>query len=215
MSDEFSEEQRLSVRNHLAGFKNTLPRYGLIEVYAVNEAAQEVAVPLLHLCNPGDWSEMSQWYQNPDLARKKWEGFSSRVDSEMADLMRSPDSDTSPIFEAIQATALRTFDRPEYEHASKSLIIVSDLMQNVPGRLSMYHGTPSFEEFRRSSYFSQVRADLTNVNVTLLYLVRPKVPQTWPQHRHFWEQFIEAEGGTISLLEPIFGAHVGNSALSR
>jgi hypothetical protein len=48
------------------------------------------------------------------------------------------------IFEAVQATALRTFGRPEYDGWTKRLVIVSDLLQNLPGRLNMYQRVPSF-----------------------------------------------------------------------
>ena len=206
MSDEFSEPQRLKIRNELDRLKAGMARFGLIEAYAVDRLEQRVTRPVVHLCNPGTGADLSRFYQNPDLARRKWDGFVRQLDAELQRLMATPESPTSPIFEAVQATALRTFNRPDYQGLPKRLVVVSDLLQNVPGKLSQYQGTPPFEEFQHSPYFSEVRADLTGVAVTLLYLVRPRAPQKWPDHIRFWEKYFLAQGATVELVEPVYGA---------
>ena len=120
--------------------------------------------------------------------------------------MKTPESETSAIFEAVQATALRTFNRAEYDGVTKRLILVSDLMQNVPGKLSQYQGIVPFDEFRKSPYFGAVRADLKGVAVTVLYLVRPGSPQKWPEHPKFWEQYFSTQGAVVDRIQPIYGA---------
>lgn len=206
MSDQFSEPQRLKIRNELDRIKATIGRFGLIEVYAVDRLDQRVTRPVVHLCNPGTGADMNVVYQNPDLARRKWAGFMQQLDAELDRLMAAPDSSTSAIFEAVQSIALRTFNRPDFGGLPKHLVIVSDLLQNVPGKLSHYQGVPSFEEFQGSDYFSEVRADLGGVGVTLLYLVRPRTPQKWPDHYRFWEQYFLVQGATVKRLEPVYGA---------
>jgi hypothetical protein len=145
MSDEFSEPQRLKIKNELDQLKPGIPRFGLIEVYAVDRIGDRLTKPLLHLCNPGTGADLSPYYQNPDLARRRWREFSQQIDRELARLMAAPETPSSPIFEAIQATALRTFNAAEHRDLPKHLVIVSDLMQNVPQKLSQYEGIPSFE----------------------------------------------------------------------
>ncbi len=206
MSDEFSEPQKLRIQNDIEQIKNGLGQYGLIEVYAVDRLEKRVTEPVVHLCNPGTGAEMSRIYENPDLARMKWEGFVKKLYLELDRLMSRPPSQTSAIFEAVQATALRTFNRPEYDGLPKRLLIVSDFLQNVPGKMSHYEGIPTFEEFKKSAYFSDIRADLTGVDVTLLYLVRPKTPQKWPEHRNFWERYFLYQNASVELIDPVYGA---------
>jgi hypothetical protein len=149
---------------------------------------------------------MNRLYQNPELARARWNQFSRELGRQLGQMMARPETPISPIFEAIQATALRTFNRPDYSGASRRLIIVSDLLQNMPNKLNQYEGTPPFSDFKRTPYFSQVRADLTDVTVTLLYLVRPHTAQKWPDHYQFWEQYFQSQGATVDRLEPVYGA---------
>jgi hypothetical protein len=109
--------------------------------------------------------------------------------------------------EAIQATALRTFGLAQYRNLPKRLIVASDLLQNVPGGLNQYdNASIKFADFEKTAYFNRVRADLSGVQVTSLYLVRTLIPQKWPEHRMFWEQYFQAQGATVDRIEPIFGA---------
>jgi len=206
MSDVFSEPQRLKIRNEFDRLKGSMSRFSLIEAYVVDRLEQRVTKPVVHLCNPGTGSDLNRIYQNPDLARKKWDGFVRQLDAELQRLMDTPESPTSAIFEAVQASALRTFNRPDYDGLPKRLVIVSDLLQNVPGKLSQYEGIVPFQQFQHSAYFSEIRADLTGVAVTLLYLVRPRAPQKWPDHYLFWEEYFRAQGATVERLEPVHGA---------
>lgn len=206
MSDAFSEPQLLTIRNELDRLKMSMMRFGLIEAYAVDRLEQRVTRPVVHLCNPGTGEDLNSLYQNPELAHKKWDGFVTQLDTELQRLMETPQSATSAIFEAVQASALRTFNRPEYDGVPKKLVVVSDLLQNVPGKLSQYQGMQSFSDFKSSAYYSEVRADLAGVSVTILYLVRPHAPQKWPDHYRFWEEYFRDQGAVIERLEPVYGA---------
>ena len=206
MSDAFTEAQRLQVENSLGRLKSSIPRLGRIEVFRVTGAQDRVITPVFTVCNPGDGREVNQLYQNPTFATAKWNQFSSGLNTQLATLMASPSTPTSQIMEAIQATALRTFGRPEFQGIPKRLTVVSDLLQNVPGGFSQYEDVGTFASFERTAYFNRVRADLTGVKVTCLYLVRPGAPQKWPEHYVFWEQFFKAQGGEVGTIDPIYGA---------
>lgn len=205
VSDRFSEAQRLDVENRLRRVQRALPRFNLLEVYTVEGDRPTIAKPLIHLCSPGKGDDLSQWYQNPTLARKHWNGFSDRLTREFQRLLTAPAASISPIYEAVQATALRTFGRSDYDGIDKRLIIVSDLLQNVPGKQSHYSGIPVFETFRKEPYFAQSRADLQDVHVDIFYLNRSGQTPQGAGHIRFWEQLLTAQGATVESVERIYG----------
>lgn len=207
LSDTLTEPQRLKVLNELTARQARIPRLGQIDVYALENADQQLIRPLLRRCNPGSDEGMNPLYQNPDLARKRWQRFSADLTSHFDALMSRPATSISPIMEGIQAVALRTFNPPQYVGLSKQLIIVSDLLQFVPEHVNHYAHIPAFEAFKKEEggYFSGVRADLTGVHVTVLYLVRPN-RQPWPQHRLFWEDYFREQNATLDTIEPVYGA---------
>ena len=163
MSDKFTEAQRLKVEHALNRLQSEVPRFGLIEVYAVDGSVDTLIRPVLSLCNPGRGDELNRLYQNPDLARKKWEGFTRSLTTETMRLLSTTGASSSPIMEAIQATGLRTFNQPRYEGLQKRLVVVSDLLQHVPGRMSHYRNIPSFDEFKQTPYFTEVRGGLASL----------------------------------------------------
>ena len=83
VSDQFSEPQRLQVQHYLARIRDSIPRFGLVEVYTVDRLGRRVTEHVTHLCNPGAGDDLSQIYQNPELARKKWQGFAAKLRSDI------------------------------------------------------------------------------------------------------------------------------------
>ena len=62
---------------------------------------------MIGLCNPGKGDDLNRIYQNPELARKRWEqDFAAVLAAKLDELMAAPDSAPSPIFEAVQAVAV-------------------------------------------------------------------------------------------------------------
>jgi hypothetical protein len=205
VSSRFSEPQRLQIQNELARLRDSLPRFGLLEVYTVDRLARRVTAPVFHGCNPGTGADLNRIYQNPELARKKWNGFVAKLTAEIDSQIARPASERSPIFEAIQATAIRTFDDPAYDGLPKRLVVVSDLLQNVPGGLDMYQEVPSFRSFRKTSYFSRVRASLHGVAVSIYYLARSGVGIQGRRHLAFWDAYFRSLGAAVVSAEGVFG----------
>jgi hypothetical protein len=208
LSSTLSDVQRLDVKNELTRVRDALPRFGRVEIFAVDDRAPRVLEPVLALCNPGRGEDMNQIYQNPQLARQRWErDFARTLDETIAKLLAAPESATSPIFEAIQAVALRTFDSPELDDVqARRLVLVSDLMQNVPGHLRMYDAIPDFDDFARTPYWLDVKADLDQVDATILYLQRPSSARLWQQQVGFWSRYFEAQGASVERVLPLSGA---------
>ena len=205
VSDQFSEPQRLQIQHYLARIRDSIPRFGLVEVYTVDRLGRRVTEHVTHLCNPGAGDDLSQIYQNPELARKKWHGFATQLTADIDRQISAPRMMTSPIFEAIQATSLRTFGKPEYDGLPKHLVLVSDLMQNYPGGLSMYRSVPTFNKFKNTAYFSRVRANLDGVSVLLYYLIRSTAPKQTPEHLGFWRDYFRFQGAEIESVDKVFG----------
>jgi hypothetical protein len=206
VSDRFTEAQRLEVRNHLARIRRSIPRLGLVEVYTVGGLGQPLQQPVLHMCNPGTGKDLNRLYQNPELAYRRWLSFDDSVSTTLVRQMSGSASPASPIFEAIQAVAVRLFGLPEYDGVPKHLVVVSDLLQNVPGALNMYETLPSFSAFKGSTYFTQVGADLRDVMVTVYYLARPGSRTQGRTHAEFWNQYFLAQGATVETLTKVYGA---------
>jgi hypothetical protein len=182
-----------------------MPRFGLVEVYTVDRLGRRLTEPVFHVCNPGTGAELNRIYQNPELARKKWNRFADRLSGDIEHQVSEPATSASPIFEAIQAAGLRTFSNPAYDGLPKRLVVVSDLLQNVPGRLDMYRQVPDFRSFRKSPYFTRVRADLTGVAVTIYYLSRPEVRTQGRRHLGFWDAYFRYQGAAAIAAEGVFG----------
>src|SRR5215510_5707270 len=53
LSDKLTDIQQLQIGNELERLREKLPRFALLEAYAVQGTARDIARPLIHLCNPG------------------------------------------------------------------------------------------------------------------------------------------------------------------
>ena len=89
---------------------------------------------------------------------------------------------------------------------AKRLVIVSDLLQNVPGELNMYDGVPSFDSFESSPYFRRVASDLRGVRVSVYYLARVNATTQSRAHVEFWNRYLLAQGAVIDTLTKVYGA---------
>jgi hypothetical protein len=207
VSDTYSDAQRVQVGNQLIRVRDRIPRFGLVEVYSVDREGRRLAEPLTRICNPGTGEDLDRLYQNPTLARRRWNTFAATLAAAIDTQIAAPGVPASPILEAIQAVSLRTFGRPEFDRVPKRLVIVSDMIQNVPGRLSMYNRLPAFEAFARTPYYSQTRADLTDVSVVIYYLARPDVlsPDRQREQLAFWNAYLAAAGARVERVEHVFG----------
>jgi hypothetical protein len=208
LSSTLSDVQKLDVTNELTRLRDTVPRFGRLEIFAVDDRAPRVLEPILRLCNPGRGDDMNVIYQNPQLARQRWDReFASTLAKAIEQLLETPEAATSPIFEAVQAVALRTFDDPDLDDVEgRRLVLVSDLMQNVPGHLRMYDGIPKFEEFAKTPYYLDVKADLKSTDVTIFYLQRPSSQRLWQSQIEFWSRYFEAQGASVERVLPLSGA---------
>lgn len=209
VSDSFTEAQRVDVLNLLDRARRSLPKQGRLEIYTLSPDAIVLSRPILSLCNPGDGSDLNVLYQNPKIAEQVWDtGFRKKVDELLQTLVLSPESTSSPIFEAIQSISLFSFGAADRDGVPKKLVIASDMLQNLPGKYSQYTtGALTFSTFRNDPYYSSVKSDLSGVDVSIFYLDRP-TPRSVQGINHvlFWEQYFADQGASLGKVRHVFGA---------
>ena len=106
-----------------------------------------------------------------------------------------------PVFldltEAVRAGRQALDGEPNLAH---ELIVVSDLLQNVPA-YSHYRTNPNYEEFRGSPYGLSVLPSLEGVEVELVYLPnRTAATRQGSKHLSFWRQYLSDAGASSVAL---------------
>ncbi len=205
-SSRLAEAQKVRIHLELQRLIGQSPTLGAVDFFRVEPDVHGVVTPVARMCNPGSAESVNALYQNVALARKRWDYFQQRANTVVdGELERNEDA-ISPIFEAIQGVALRVFARSEYDQITyRRLVVVSDLIQNVPNGLNQYRESRSFEDFKRSPYFKKVGASLNGVDVSVLYLSRADSGVQGPQHKMFWEQWFKAMGASAYSVDIIQG----------
>lgn len=207
-SDELTGAQRLDISNRLGRVRNDIPEMGLLEIYVVNGDPEQIIKPALALCNPGSGEAMNKLYQNPAQARKRWErDFKERVDRALIDAFDAPKLETSPLLEAIRSVALLSFGSEGRFGARHKLIIASDMIHNVPGKLNQYNEKVSFKSFAKSAYYSSIRASLEGASVSILYLRRTSINNVQgAEHISFWSDYFQEQAAEVVRVDSIYGA---------
>jgi hypothetical protein len=196
-TDPLTPVQEADLRNHLEHIKQSLPKYSAIEVYTVSQPSAGLLKPLgARVCNPGDGRDASTLTSNPRLIKEKWDQrFSQPLEALFTKMLSTPSADESPILESIQSVAVTAFGSLSESTTSRHLIVISDMLQNVP-EYSQYKQSGTFEELRRTQYYRRVSADLRGVEVELYYLRRNNTLQG-AKHIEFWEQYFRESGATL------------------
>ena len=213
MSDRLNEVQLLSVRNHLQRLLYAeLPRFAYVETYAVQDRAGVVAEPVIGLCNPGKGNDLNRIYQNPELARKRWEqDFADRAVGEARCAARQRRTarrhrSTKPF----RPSPCGRSASPSYDGVPKRLIVVSDLLAERAGQRQRREATTAACRISTSFAASAVlfrgaRRSQCGVRVHLYYMNRSDHRTQGAEHIRFWEDYFGAQGATVMTVERIFG----------
>lgn len=205
-SDPLTPIQELAIRQEFDAIKHAVPRYGALEIYAVNPTEAAPLEVIIRRCNPGDGSDTNPFTGNSTLQQKRWrDGFVQPIDELLQRMLLPGRSDTSPILESIQSVALTAFPKLLPATAPRRLVIVSDMLQHTSG-LSHYKAEVDFEHLQQTPYWRKVRADLRGVEVSILYLRRETGQQVQNRsHIVFWQESIAAMGGVLANVRAIEG----------
>lgn len=202
-TDSLSDSQEKAVREEIENLRRNLAEHEWIGVFVLNDVNLVLPEPAVAKCNPG--SDPNPLYENPGQVLLRFEReFKKPLDDAIAQLVETTKpSATSPILEMIRAVAL---DRTYVMTRNRRLIVVSDMLQNVP-QYSHYRAGADFDAWRDTDYAQEfLQLSLLGVDVEILYLKRVDGDVRHLQtrsHVRFWEKYFDAVGATVRTLKPI------------
>jgi hypothetical protein len=164
---------------------------------------------LFSRCNPGDGNGLSEWTDNPHIARMRWvEDFIRPAKEAMRSSLASAKAKSSPIMGALQDIALDQFSSQSVQSIPKSLIVISDMLEFTPD-YSQYPsaGDLSYQRFRQSRAYPKYRTDLHRAGVTIQYVIREQPKIDTVRHMEFWRGWTADNNGTFVIAHRLQGAN--------
>lgn len=209
-SDDLPETTRREVLGTLDDLISTLPPLYKLDIRVLDIAGGR-SRSLFSKCNPGDGAGLSEWTDNPRLARLRWiENFRKPAALAVMSSVASAKASSSPIMGAIQDIALDQFSSATSKNAKKTLFVISDMIEYTRD-YSQYPraGDLSFQRYKQSPAYLKFRTDLHGADVILRYVTRqvkgqPLVDGTL--HMDFWKSWIEDNGGVWGGVKRLQGA---------
>src|ERR1700757_3286399 len=172
-SDDLPETTRREVLGQLDDMITTLPPYYKLDIRVLDIAGNR-SRSLFSKCNPGDGAGLSEWTDNPRIARLRWiEDFRKPAAEAVKNSISSAKANSSPIMAAIQDIAIGEFSPAARENARKTLYVISDLIEYTRD-YSQYPraGDLSFQRYKQSPSYLKFRTDLHGATVIIRYVTR-------------------------------------------
>jgi hypothetical protein len=208
-TDALTEIQGEALRRQITAWASAVPKHGSFKVYEVGHSGIEgggaLLQPVVAVCNPGDGSDQSAIDSNPKMWRARYEEKFQAPVSAMLERMRlDEEAKQSPILEGVQAIAVKDFG-PDAPQGPKTLMIVSDLLQNQAG-FSLYQGVPKLDAFWATPYAASIRVNLSGVHTEIYLLHRAKAAakQTDALGK-FWIDWLERQGAAVDAFKSVPG----------
>jgi hypothetical protein len=209
-SDDLPETTRREVLGQLDDMITTLPPFYKLDIRILDIAGTR-SRSLFSKCNPGDGVGLSEWTDNPRIARLRWiEDFRKPAAEAVKNSVATAQSSSSPIMAAIQDIAIGQFSNAASESAKKTLYVISDMIEFTKD-YSQYPraGDLSFQRYRQSPAYLKFRTDLHGAAIIIRYVTRqsggqPLVDGT--KHMEFWKAWIEDNRGVFGSVKRLQGA---------
>lgn len=203
-TEPYTGPQKVSIRRHFEDLKAAVPQHGKLAVYVVDAREVGALEARVSLCNPG--SGGSWLWQNPPAIETRWRtGFDEPLRSLLDEIIEAADARFSPIMEKVQAIAITAF--PTKTEVPKRITIISDMLQHTRDH-SHYARVPDFDAFRDTPAYRRVWADLTGVEIDILYVFRHGPESARIQgtpHVGFWEAYFDSLSGTLTRVTRVEG----------
>jgi hypothetical protein len=203
-TDPLTEIQGEALKRQILAWADAVPKHGAFRVYEVGYGGA-LLQPVVSVCNPGDGSDQSSLDSNPAMWRQRYEEKFTAPIQDMLDRMRlDEEQNKSPIMEGVQAIAVKDFG-PDAPKGPKSLMVVSDLLQNQSG-FSLYKDVPRIDAFWPTPYAASLRVNLTGIHVEVYMLHRLKAAakQTDALGK-FWIDWLERQGAQVDAFKSVPG----------
>src|SRR5579872_2816821 len=209
-SDDLPDTTRREVLGQLDDMITTLPPFYKLDIRVLDIAGAK-SRSLFSKCNPGDGGNLSEWTDNPRIARMRWiEDFRKPAAQAVRSSISSASSASSPIMAAIQDIAISEFAPAARETVRKTLYVISDMIEYTKD-YSQYPraGDLSFARYKQSPAYLKFRTDLHGATVILRYVTRQTGSQQIvdsTRHMEFWKTWIEDNRGTFGGVKRLQGA---------
>jgi hypothetical protein len=209
-SDDLTETTRREVLGQLDDMITTLPPYYRLDIRVLDIAGLR-SRSLFSKCNPGDGAGLSEWTDNPRIARLRWiEDFRKPAAQAVYSSIAAAKANSSPIMAAIQDIAIDQFSSVASRDVRKTLYVISDMIEHTRD-YSQYPraGDLSFQRYKQSPAYLKFRTDLHGATVIVRYVTRqvggqPVVDGT--KHMEFWKAWIEDNRGIFGGAKRLQGA---------
>jgi len=200
-SDDLPDTTRRQVLGVLDDLIAGLPEYYRLDIRVLDIPGGR-SRPLFAKCNPGDGANLSEWKDNPRIARKRWiESFKEPALKAVNSSVAAAKAASSPIMGAIQDIALDQFSGAAARSIPKHLYVISDMIEFTHA-YSQYPsaGDLSYQRFKRSPAYLKFRTDLHGADVTVHYVQRPSARLDIERHPAFWvEWFKDNRSGDVRI----------------
>ena len=209
-SDDLPETTRREVLGELDDMITTLPPYYRLDIRVLDIAGVR-SRSLFSKCNPGDGAGLSEWTDNPRIARLRWiDDFRKPAAAAVKNSVASAKATSSPIMAAIQDIAIEQFSSNASQNVRKSLYVISDMIEYTPD-YSQYPraGDLSFQRYKQSPAYLKFRTDLHGATVFIRYVTRQTNGQPLVdgvKHMEFWKTWIGDSRGTFGGAKRLQGA---------
>jgi len=206
-SDDLPEPAQRQVLGLLEDQISELPDYHKLDIRVLDIAGSR-SRSLFSKCNPGDGTGLSEWTDNPRLARMRWlESFRQPARDAIKNSLRSAKAKNSPIMGAIQDIAIDQFSSSAAQKVEKKLIVISDMLEFTP-LYSQYPnaGDLSYQRLKRSPAYLKFRTDLHDARVKIEYVQQTQVTIDTVRHIEFWKEWITDNKGVFDGARRLQGA---------
>jgi len=209
-SDDLPETTQREVLGQLDDMITTLPPFYKLDIRVLDIAGVR-SRSLFSKCNPGDGAGLSQWTDNPRIARLRWiEGFRKPAADAVKNSIAAAKANSSPIMAAIQDIAIGEFSGTASQDVRKTLYVISDMIEFTRD-YSQYPraGDLSFQRYKQSPAYLKFRTDLHGATVIIRYVTRQSNGQAvvdGTKHMEFWKAWIEDNRGMFGGAKRLQGA---------
>jgi hypothetical protein len=209
-SDDLPETTRREVLGSLDDLIATLPPFYRLDIRVLDIAGAR-SRSLFSKCNPGDGAGLSEWTDNPRLARLRWiENFRRPAAEAVKTSIAAAKATNSPIMAAIQDIAIDQFSSAASQNAKKTVLVISDMIEFTRD-YSQYPraGDLSFLRYKQSPAYLKFRTDLHGATVIIRYVTRQANGQPLldgVKHMEFWKEWIEDNRGAFGGVKRLQGA---------
>lgn len=207
-SDPVTGLQAQRVRQEITRLKATALPGTRFDIFSFEGDTSNELRPLLSICVPNRPEQASDWTENRERIRRRYEQrFSEVLDRSIEQLLRASTRPSSPIVESLRAAAQTSFGLLEMGRIPLHVTLVSDMVQHTAD-LSHFRSEPDFAQLARNPKWPLLRPLLKGAEVRILYLLRPTAlrnsrPIQNAGHQLFWERLMAESGGRLTYVEPI------------